>query len=242
MTDVPSRDFSVALAVLFEKGIRYKTVIDVGCADGHFFLQCLDFFPDATPVNIDANSLYEPSLKAIQEVVGGHYLIAAVSDESGEVEMTTSVHPYWSSLRPQDDPYWQRINRLHESKIKVPAVTLDSLARKLELAPPFLLKLDVQGAEVQALRGAREVLAETAVVDLRGRSRRFRADQPGSGGSRLRNLRSHQPRVPAGQFARLVLSGLSQPTPRRHQAAVVLGTGVQSAGRQGASRPPRRQF
>lgn len=164
MSDVPSRDFTAALAVLFEKGIRYKTVIDVGCADGHFFLQCLDFFPDATAVNIDANPLYEPSLKAIRDVVDGHFLIAAVSDQEGEVEMTTSVHPYWSSLRPQDDPYWQRINQLHESKIKVPAATLDGLTQKLKLAPPFLLKLDIQGAEVQALRGARKMLAETSVV------------------------------------------------------------------------------
>lgn len=164
MNGVPTRDCIVSLAVLYEKGIRYKTVIDIGCADGHFFLQALNFFPEATAVNIDANPIYEPSLKAIQEVVGGHFLIAAVSDEAGEVEMTTSVHPYWSSLRPKDDPYWQRINQLHESKIKVPAVTLDGLAQKLKLAPPFLLKLDIQGAEVQALRGAHEVLAETSVV------------------------------------------------------------------------------
>lgn len=164
MSGVPTRDFAVSLAVLYEMGIRYKTVIDIGCADGHFFLQGFNFFPDATAVNIDANPIYEPSLKAIQDVVGGHFLIAAVSDEAGEVEMTTSVHPYWSSLRPKDDPYWQRINQLHESKIKVPAVTLDGLAQKLKLAPPFLLKLDIQGAEVQALRGASKVLAETSVV------------------------------------------------------------------------------
>lgn len=162
----PLGTFNSSLEVLREKGVRYSTVIDIGCADGSFYLSnyTLGLLPGSSVVNIDANPIYEESLKAIKNVIGGHYFIGAVSDRIGEIEMTTSVHPYWSSLRPSDDPYWERVNQLHDSKMMVPTVTLDALAEKLDLAPPFLLKLDVQGAEVQALRGARNVLRETEIV------------------------------------------------------------------------------
>jgi FkbM family methyltransferase len=151
---------------LHNSGIRYGTVIDIGCADGHLFLllQSLGLVPGAVPVNIDANVLYEASLKAIRDVVGGHYRICAVSEHVGEIEVTTSVHPYWSSLRPAGDPYWRRVNDLTAGKITVPANTLDALARELSLMPPFLLKLDVQGAEEGVLRGAPEVLQNCEVV------------------------------------------------------------------------------
>jgi FkbM family methyltransferase len=166
LAKIPSGSFTGTLVGLFQKGVRYSTVIDVGCADGHFFVQHsrLGLFPAATVLNIDPNAIYEESLKAIKEVMGGHYAIAAASDREGEVELTTSAHPYWSSLRPQDDPYWERVNRLSEGRRKVPAVTLDGLAQRLGLPGPYLLKLDVQGAEVQVLQGAREVLAHTHVV------------------------------------------------------------------------------
>jgi FkbM family methyltransferase len=122
------------------------------------------WFPGAVPLNVDANSLYEGSLKAIKEVVGGSYRINAVTDFVGEIEITESVHPYWSSVRPEGDPYWSRVNNLIKTKVKVPATTLDALSRKLALEPPFLIKLDVQGAEKAALIGAREVLENTNVV------------------------------------------------------------------------------
>ena len=154
------------LRTLFAKGVRYATVIDLGCADGHFFLmhQAMGLFPDAVPVNIDANVAYEESLKAIQEVMGGHYLIAAAADKPGELEMTTSMNPYWGSLRPPSDGYWERLNQLHHGKTRVPAVTLDAVAETHQLKRPFLLKLDIQGAEVQALVGAKGVLRDTNVV------------------------------------------------------------------------------
>lgn len=156
--------FSATLALLARKGLKYATVIDLGSADGHFFVQHHPLFAGAVPVNIDANALYEPSLQSIQEVLGGHYRIAAVSDQPGEVTINLSAHPYWSSLRASDDPYWRRINGLASEARTVPAIRLDDLARELDLKPPYLLKLDIQGAEVQALRGAREVLGKTHVV------------------------------------------------------------------------------
>jgi FkbM family methyltransferase len=144
-----------ALRVLFNKGIRYSTVIDVGCADGNFFLYffAMGLFAGAVPLNIDANRLYEDSLRAIKNVVGGEFRISAITDHECEVELTTSVHPYWSSLRGENDPYWTRINNLVSTKTVVPATTLDTLYRQYALKPPFLLKLDVQG-ERQAFSAA----------------------------------------------------------------------------------------
>ena len=156
--------FLATLRLLFDKGIRYSTVIDVGCADGSFFLTLwnMGIIPGAVPLNIDANRLYEDSLKSIKAVAGGDYCIGAITDHEGEIELTTSVHPYWSSLRPEHDAYWQRVNNLSSSKMGVSATTLDVLCKRLR--PPFLLKLDVQGAEQEVLRGAPDTLKNTHVV------------------------------------------------------------------------------
>src|SRR5262245_45373621 len=107
------------LQILFNKGIRYSTVVDVGCAD---------------------------------------------SDHEGEIDLTMSVHPYWSSLRPEGDPYWQRVNRLSATRTSVPATTLDTLSKELALQAPFLLKLDVQGSETNVLKGGSEFLKKTHLV------------------------------------------------------------------------------
>ena len=128
-------------------------MIDIGCADGQFFLDHMKWFPGAVPLNIDANRLYEESLQAIKDAVGGAYCITAITDFVGEIEITESVHPYWTSIRPAGDPYWSRVNDLVKTKVKVPATTLDTLVDELALKPPFLLKLDVQGAERPRLPG-----------------------------------------------------------------------------------------
>jgi FkbM family methyltransferase len=153
-----------AIRRLSGKGVRYATVIDVGCADGSFFLTHMQSFPGAVPLNVDANKLYEESLRAIKDVVGGDFRITAITDYVGEIELTESVHPYWSSIRPPGDSYWSRMNDLISTTVRVPATTLDALAKELAVKPPFLLKLDVQGAEQSALAGASSVLADTHTV------------------------------------------------------------------------------
>ena len=156
---------------LCRNGIRFSTVIDVGCADGHFFLNAFaaGLLEGAVPLNVDANPIYELSLRSIQNVVGGHFHVGVVTDHEGEVAFTTSVHPYWASIRPENDPYWRRINNLSATKALVPATTLDALNRKLGLRSPFLLKLDVQGSEQNVLRVAFEFAPEDERRDLRSR-------------------------------------------------------------------------
>jgi FkbM family methyltransferase len=154
------------LAMLFNKGLRYGTVIDLGCADGNF---CVEFhhiglFRGASCVNVDANAMYEPSLRQVQEVLGGHYVIAGVSDREGDIELQTGSHPYWASLLPADHSYWSGSHNRPGETVKVRAVTLDRLVDELAVKPPFLLKLDLQGGELAALRGADKTLGDTDCV------------------------------------------------------------------------------
>ena len=175
MADVVAT-MSDSLSVLFDKGLRYTTVIDCGCADGHFFLQhyANGFFAGAMPMNIDANWIYESSLKAIADTVGGHYAITAIADHTGDMEMTLGVHPYWSSIRAEGDPYWQTVNALHRGKVTVPVTTIDALVSKFSLEGPFAMKLDLQGAEAAAFRGASETLKRTSVVIVEADLKDFR--------------------------------------------------------------------
>ncbi len=139
--------FTGALEQLYRLGVICKTVVDIGCADRHFSLSHYPLFPGALLINIDANPDYLPSLKAISDVMGGAHFVTAVTDVVGEIEVTTAAHPYWDSVRAEGDSYWQGVNNLHTGKRRAPSITLDSLKRQLPLISPYLLKLDVQGAE-----------------------------------------------------------------------------------------------
>ena len=69
---------------------RYSTSVAPMAIFVDHFLRGL--FQEAVPVNIDPNPVYEGSLQQVQATFGGHYRIAAASDNTGEIEMTMSVY------------------------------------------------------------------------------------------------------------------------------------------------------
>lgn len=158
--------WAAALGLLIRKGIRFGSFIDIGSADGYFGLACwrAGLFRDMTLINIDANPVYEPSLRKIRDAVGGDYRICAVSEQSGTIELHTSAHPYWASAAAPDDPYWATVNGQMGQAIAVPCRTLDSLIDELKPKIPYAIKLDIQGLEARALRSGPRALQDTAVV------------------------------------------------------------------------------
>jgi FkbM family methyltransferase len=158
--------WAATLGLLIRKGLRLGSYIDIGCADSYIGLAFWrgGLFRDMDIINIDANPLYEPTLRKIRDAIGGDYRICAVDERSGSIELHASAHPYWASAAPPDDPYWATIHGQMGKTITVPCRTLDSIVDELGPRPPYAIKLDIQGLEARALRSGPRALASTAVV------------------------------------------------------------------------------
>lgn len=139
-----------------------RTVIDVGAAWGAWSRECARVFPDARYILIEPLVEYRESLEGVVKELRSAVLVSsAAASMPGNV--TFHVHPdlEGSSLYPEgDDP---EINGMPR---EVAATTLDVIVRQQATSGPYLLKLDVQGAELDVLRGAEETLKKTEYVIL----------------------------------------------------------------------------
>ncbi len=139
-----------------------ETVIDVGAAHSDFTRTSATVFPDAAYHLIEPLEEYDPFLRDLcAEISEATVHRVAATEKSGEIVF--NVHPDLvgsSIFREAEGPDVDGVPRT------VPATTLDELAGDHKMASPFLIKADVQGAELRVLEGAREILPATAMVIL----------------------------------------------------------------------------
>ncbi len=156
-------------------GLSPQTVIDVGAAHGTFTCQCIDVFPNAGYLLVEPLVEYQPILaelgrrhSSIQSV------FAAATSHSGEVLL--HVHPdlVGSSLYLEVE----RNTNVNGVLRTVPGVRVDDLIRNARLNGPFLMKADVQGAELEVLQGAEATLQECEYVLLEVSLFKFFQDGP----------------------------------------------------------------
>jgi FkbM family methyltransferase len=156
----PSRNsMAGALAHAKRLGLSPRTVIDVGVADATPALY--NSFPDAQLICVEPLVEFEPALRQICAARNAKYVLAAAGDFIGNA--TLHVHPdrFGSSLfQESQGPEADGLPRT------VPITTIDQIALDHQLTGPFLIKVDVQGAELQVLAGAAQTLAHTEAVVL----------------------------------------------------------------------------
>jgi FkbM family methyltransferase len=138
-------------------GFRPGAVIDCGYAYG---TEGLEIFEQAVYLLIDPVAEVEPAMARFCATrPGSSYAVVAVSDAEGELEMVARKGVTGSSF------HTKHVKGVDERRM-VPVATLDRLVRERDLPKPYLLKLDVEGHELHALRGGEEMLKDTEMVIL----------------------------------------------------------------------------
>ena len=141
-------------------GFEPQTVIDVGVAHGTFELY--ETFPDATHLLIEPLVEFEDDLKNIANQYSNvEYVIAAASSKQGTMEFTVRDELVLSSSLDEMDG-----SHINGTLREVRTTTIDNLCHEKHLSGPYLIKVDVQGAELDVLDGVKKVLAESELVVL----------------------------------------------------------------------------
>ena len=146
---------------LKELGVPVNIVIDVGVMTCTSPL--MQEFRDRRHVLVEPVEEFAPRIKQNYEKLNIDYdlVIAAMSDRDGEVTMQTK------SVRDGAAITHARIidgDREGDNHRKAPAKTLETLVKEGGYTGPFLLKIDVDGAELDILKGARPVLKDCSVI------------------------------------------------------------------------------
>jgi FkbM family methyltransferase len=129
-------------------GFMPSTIIDVGAANGT--PELMQAFPESHHVLIEPLEEFEADLAyTVSTVSSAEYIIAAASGTAGT--LTLNVHPdlYGSSLYHEHED--SDVNGVPRT---IPALTIDRLVEEKQFTGPILLKIDVQGAELDVLAGA----------------------------------------------------------------------------------------
>ena len=138
-----------------------QTVIDIGGNIGQFAEEIFRAHPGVRVYSFEPiPECYEQLLLMREREPTLRPIQLALSDREGQAEFHLSRYRGSSSLQemlPEHVEAWPFTEI--ERKITVPVARLDSVAAGLELEPPVLAKLDIQGHELAAIRGGRETLA-----------------------------------------------------------------------------------
>ena len=142
--------------------INPKTIIDVGANIGQFTIACSQLIEGVTIYPIEPDPKVSKELKNnIGNTLSKNVMITAIGDFIGSVVFNVNRDSQVSSLLDLGE---DRLQYFPDScvldKLKVPITTLDELFLEKNLKQPVLLKIDVQGAEDQVIRGAKDILKQ----------------------------------------------------------------------------------
>lgn len=136
-------------------------VIDVGANVGYFSAVCAQRVGFEGKVHaIEASPfLFERLRQCVAEVAGGPIRVyhSAVWRSSGAVSFNVASNSGWSALR--ENATFETL-----ATVQVPAITLDDFVLREDIQRVRVLKLDIEGAETDALMGA-PTLLKSGIVD-----------------------------------------------------------------------------
>lgn len=151
--------FRLVRGLLLE-GLDFSTIIDVGANQGQFARAAVESYPGAAVMSFEplpqAASAFRKHLSDRPAVT---LVESAVGSTSGSATLYSQSYSLASSLLQPIDP------EKAPEPLTVPLTRLDRVPKLQEgIRRPCLLKLDVQGFELEALIGAEEILDQIDAI------------------------------------------------------------------------------
>lgn len=146
-----------ALARMAAKQVTVNTIIDVGAAKGAWTDNARRHWPAAHAHLLEAKQSWRGDLERFQAARGNvSFEIAGVTKAPGKIYFPKDVDEYGGAVFSDE--------AARENLEEIDATSIDHEVERLALAPPFAIKLDTHGTEVDILDGAHETLKETAFL------------------------------------------------------------------------------
>lgn len=151
---------------LARQGILPRTVIDVGANVGQFAIASAMIFSNVKIHSFEPVPEIVSKLRANIRTLGNVIVYPfALGERQCKCSFHVNSHSQSSSILALGKPHLEAFPEERESRmIEVQLTTLDAVFDEIELMPPVLLKLDVQGYEAQTLAGGTNTLKRCEYV------------------------------------------------------------------------------
>jgi FkbM family methyltransferase len=153
------RTLPAVLAHYRKLGLAPRTVIDVGVGAGT--PELYQGFPGARIVLVEPLIEWNEDLELWRRERRAEIVPAAAGARAGEVTIAVHRVPACSSMLGS-----RRGEQREQEQRSVPMVRLDDVAHQRGLVGPFVVKVDVEGAELEVLAGAPRLLAQAQLILL----------------------------------------------------------------------------
>jgi FkbM family methyltransferase len=147
-------------------GFRPQGILDIGAFEGNFARMARQAFAHAPILMLEAQPGKEPHLQAVAVGLPDvDYRIVLLGAENRE---NVAFHQVNEAVNSSGSSLYDEQTRYPRSTIFLPMRTLDAVVGEIPGRTFDLLKIDVQGAEIDVLRGGLATLAgiEVLVIEL----------------------------------------------------------------------------
>jgi FkbM family methyltransferase len=167
-------DMALCLKGLKSRGLNPTNILDVGAHRGEWSRDTSKIFPEATYFLIEPQIELQKDINDFLKTQKGKYILGGAGAEKGELLLTIWDDFAGSSFLLPDN----EVSNTGKPQRKVPIYQIDNLISENEIPVPDICKLDVQGFELEVLKGATSLFGKTEVFILEASLFEFMPNQP----------------------------------------------------------------